>query len=57
MEKVDTSSGKANNIYYNQSKRSKSKLKKIVNDHDPKAFISVFETNEVRGYRFKERFI
>ena len=44
-------------IYTIISPREVSKLKKIVNDHDPKAFISVFETNEVRGYRFKERFI
>ncbi len=44
-------------IYTIISPREVSKLKKIVNEHDPKAFISVFETNEVRGYRFKERFI
>ncbi|SKB72818.1 Uncharacterized membrane-anchored protein YitT, contains DUF161 and DUF2179 domains [Acetoanaerobium noterae] len=44
-------------IYTIINPREVSKLKKIVNDHDPKAFISVFETNEVRGYRFKERFI
>ncbi len=44
-------------IYTIISPREVSKLKKIVNEHDPRAFISVFETNEVRGYRFKERFI
>lgn len=46
-----------NIIYTIVNPREIPKIKKIVNEHDPNAFISVFETNEVRGYRFEERFI